>query len=124
METNQIKRVSEAEITEAAYAKGRELIKLLSTTGLMDSIGKATGAKIKWIEPGKENKNEIEDQLIEAYLNNLTGSNTDNVQRFGSDSLLYTMPVVETGADSVDIVKGMWSIYLSRKQLVLAIPQD
>lgn len=121
METNQIKKVSEAEITEAAYEKGREIINLLSKNNLPDSIAEANDVKIKWIEPGKGNQNEIEDQLIEAYLNNLTGEHTDNVQRLGADSLLYTMPVVEKQADNVEVVQGMWSVYLSRKQIVLGL---
>jgi hypothetical protein len=119
MEITKIKRVSEAEITEAAYAKGREVTKVLTGKKSTDSIAKINNVKIKWIEPGKDNHNKIEDQLIEAYLNNIAGENADNVQRLGLDSLLYTMPILQKNADGVDIVKGMWGIYLSRKQLVL-----
>jgi hypothetical protein len=119
METSQIKRVSEAEITEAAYAKGRELVILLSAKQNSDSVAKSNAVKISWLEPGKTDNREIENQLIEAYINNLNGAGTDNVQRVGSDSLLYTLPVIEKQADSSDVVKGVWSIYFSRKQIVL-----
>jgi hypothetical protein len=121
METSQIKRVSEAEILEAASAKGRELVKLISDKNSVDSLGKAHDVKISWLEPGEGNKGEVESQLIEAYINNLNGAVRDNVQRIGNDSLLYTLPVIEKQADGSDVVKGIWSIYLSRKQLVLGL---
>ncbi len=121
METSQIKRVSEAEITEAAFAKGRELVALLSARKNIDSVAVANGVKISWFKPGEATTREIENQLIEAYVNNLNGAGTDNVQRIGTDSLLYMLPVAEKQADGSDVVKGIWSIYFSKKQIVLGL---
>lgn len=120
METNRIKRVSEAEITEAAFAQGREILKKLDNT-TRDSLATANKVKIVLLEPGQRSNREIENQLIEAYINNMDGGRGDNVQKLGKDSLLYTMPIVKKQADGVDLVSGIWSIYISRKQLVLGM---
>lgn len=119
METSQIKRISEAQITEEVLAKGRELTKLLEQKVSIDSLANAREIVINWLEPGKTNGREIENQLIEAYLTGLTGGTLDNVQRIGTDSLLYTLPIIEKQGDTIDVVKGIWSIYFSRKQIVL-----
>ena len=121
METSQIKKVSEAQITEAVLAQGRELVSLLGKSQNADSLAQVEKVVIRWLEPGANNATEIEEQLIEAYLMDLTGGTMDNVQKIGTDSLLYTVPVVEKQADSSDVVKGIWSIYFSRKQIVLAL---
>lgn len=119
METSQIKRISEAKITEAVLAHGRELTKLLEQKTSIDSLAKANSVAINWLDPSKEAASDIESQLIDAYLTGLSGGTIDNVQRIGNDSLLYTFPVIEKHADSIDRVKGIWSIYFSRKQIVL-----
>lgn len=121
METSQIKKVSEAQITEAVLAHGRELVTVLGRNQNADSLASAEKVVIHWLEPGAGNATEMEEQLIEAYLMNLTGGTLDNVQKIGTDSLLYTVPVVEKQADSSDVVKGIWSIYFSRKQIVLGL---
>lgn len=121
METSQIKRVSEAQITEAVLTQGRELASLLNKSQNVDSLASAKKVIIHWLEPGASNATEMESQLIEAYLTDLTGGTMDNVQKIGMDSLLYTIPVIEKQADSSDVVKGIWSIYFSRKQIVLAL---
>lgn len=121
METSQIKKVSEAQITEEVLAQGRELVTLLGKKRNADSLASAEKVVIHWLEPGAGNATEMEEQLIEAYLMNLTGGTLDNVQKIGTDSLMYTVPVVEKQADSSDVVKGIWSIYFSRKQIVLGL---
>lgn len=121
METSQIKKVSEAQITEAVLAQGRELGLLLRKNQNADSLASAKKVVIHWLEPGAGSATKMEEQLIEAYLMNLTGGTLDNVQKIGTDSLLYTVPVVEKQADSSDVVKGIWSIYFSRKQIVLGL---
>jgi hypothetical protein len=122
METNQIKRVSEAELVEHAYAKGRELTKLLIDSTIVDSLSRANQTKIKWVNTNSTDATDIENQLIEAYINSFAGGETDNVQKIGTDSLLYTVPITIKRADGIKELKGIWSIYLSRKQLILSLP--
>lgn len=121
METNQIKKISEAEITEATLSKGRNLAEKLTSIEKADSLAKAESVKIKWLQSGQGNVTEMERQLIEAYLTQFSGGSMDNVQKIGTDSLLYTVPLIVKREDGVDEVKGIWSIYFSRKQIVLGI---
>ncbi|GCC51137.1 hypothetical protein SanaruYs_13570 [Chryseotalea sanaruensis] len=121
METNQIKKISEAEITEATMTNGRRLAEILKTSVRADSLAQAENVKIKWLQAGQEDVTDMERQLIEAYLTQLTGGSMDNVQKIGTDSLLYTVPVIVKREDGVDEVKGIWSIYFTRKQIVLGI---
>jgi hypothetical protein len=121
METSQIKKVSEAQITEEVLASGRQLVAQLGKSKNADSLAMVEKVIIHWLEPSANGATQMESQLIEAYLTDLTGGTLDNVQKIGTDSLLYTMPVVEKQADSSDVVKGIWSIYFSRKQVVLGM---
>ena len=79
--------------------------------------------EIHWLAAGKTHGLEIEQQLIEAYLNSLLSGAAlqDNVQEIGKDSLLYTNPVVITRADSSIEIKGTWNIWMSKKELIMAI---
>ena len=121
METSQIKKISEAEITEATLENGRRLAASLEVKSNVDSLSSAEQVKIKWLQAGQQDATEMEQQLIEAYLTQLSGGSMDNVQRIGTDTLLYTIPVVVKREDGVDEVKGVWSIYFSRKQIVLGL---
>lgn len=126
MKQHKIVRVTDAEITAAAFAKGRGVMEGLKSTSNKnlntDSLEAASHTKITWIAPGAKNALEMEQQLIEAYLESfINGGLTDNVQRLETDSLLYTYPVTEKLADGSENVKGMWSIRLSKKDLILSM---
>ena len=126
MAQHKIVRVTDAEITATAFARGREIIKSISTlkndTLKTDSVGKVYKAKIGWVVPGKKSALAIEQQLIEAYLESLiNGGMQDNVQRLEADSMLYTFPVTEKLSDGSETVKGMWSIKISKKDLILSM---
>ena len=122
METSQIKRISEADITEATLENGRRIVKALDPAKNYDSIAKANKVKIVWLQPGTANASEIENQLIEAYITNINSGSADNIQKIGADSLLYTLPLTVKQADGSELFQGIWSIYFSRKQVVLALP--
>ena len=71
----------------------------------------------------------LEQQLIEAYLADESGSMQDNVQekRNGQgdyDSLLYTRPVTKTLPDGSEQLEGVWNIWLSKKELILSIGKN
>ncbi|MFZ2906876.1 MAG: hypothetical protein WAZ98_11785 [Cyclobacteriaceae bacterium] len=122
-ELQSIVKVTEAEIMEAAFAKGRSVIGELSSPSLADQVAKTSGVKIHWLEPGEGNAIAIEQQLIDAYINSVIEGVPlqDNVQDTGADSMLYTKPVVVTNPDSSIIVKGTWNIWMSKKQLILGM---
>mgnify|MGYP003580082105 CR=1 FL=1 len=125
----QIKVVTEAEITSAAMVQGQKILNALEKYGKgpekIDSIATATNATIRWLRPGTKNAKVIENQLIEAYLiSAMSGGAQENVQKHGSDSLIYTKPVIDEMPDGSVQVNGMWSIWLSKKEIVLSIEKD
>jgi len=126
MQQHKIVKVTDAEITEAAFTTGRQIMKGVNTKGdnakTLDSLSHANHAKIKFLVPGAANALEIENQLIEAYLaSDVNGGMEDNIQRLGADSLLYTQPVTEKMKDGAETVKGIWSIRFSKKDLILGM---
>lgn len=131
MESHQIKRVTEIEITEAAYAQGRNVMAALEkidpSDKAIDSLERATKTSITFVKVGASNALEIEKQLIDAYITGAAdGTLQDNVQKIRhgaeeSDSLLYTKPVVTEMPDGSVQVEGSWSIILSKKELILSM---
>ena len=122
-ELNSIKKVSDVEIQEAAFQLGREIMELVEAGRNEDSLEVSREVDIRWLEAGSTEGTEIERQVIDAYLTSLMlGTElADNVQRLGTDSLLYTKPVVVDLPEGVVEVKGTWNIRMSKKQVVLSI---
>jgi hypothetical protein len=126
MNQHQIVKVTDAEITEEAFAQGRKVMMAIDKKNdnakTIDSLANANQVKIKWLVPGASNALEIERQLVEAYLaSSINGGMEDNVQRLETDSLLYTHPVTEKMPDGSETVKGIWCIRLSKKELILGM---
>lgn len=127
MEENKIVHVTEVEITEAAFAQGRSAVKTLDSLGADSAaveafIGNYEG-EIHFVQPGDETIRLLEQQLIDAYLGDPSGSFQDNVQAVrndqgDTDSLLYSKPVMRKLPDGQDALIGVWNIWLSRKELV------
>lgn len=128
MEKNKIVRLTEAEITEAAYAKGRSLVQtldsLVNDTARLETFLSKRPEKIRYITPNASNARALEKQLIDAYLADESRTYQDNVQNVRNtqgdfDSLLYTRPVTRKLSDGTDQLEGVWNIWLSRKALIL-----
>ena len=123
-ELKSIKKVSEAEITELAFSRGRDIMREINRYPKgIDSLQAVHQVRISWLTPGSANGTDVEKQLIDAYLNSILSGTpvSDNVQRLGEDSLLYSRPVTRELPDGTVAVDGTWNISLSRKQLVLSI---
>lgn len=122
-EQQAIVKVSDAEIVDAAFAKGREVMKQLKTNPDTSVVSQAQTVKIHWLAAGKANGLKMERQLIDAYLQSLLDGMPlqDNVQKIGTDSLLYTNPVVVTRADSSIEITGTWNVWISKRDLILAM---
>lgn len=126
MEQGQIKKLSEAQVTEAAFNYGRKIAdildkndKTLTNTSLLDSISQAYQVEIVSLQPDNQRMRGVERQLLEAYMNG--GSSNDNIQKMGTDSLLYTKPVfLENAEGSAELLKAL-GIRMTRKQIVLSI---
>ena len=130
IQSSKIKKVSESDITEAAFARGRSIIRTIESFSgdsvRIDSLLKAAQGKIRWVVPGQSNVHETEQQLIEAYISSATGGQQDNVQKIRtataeSDSLLYSKPIVSKSPDGSDRLEGVWNVWLSKKEIVLSI---
>jgi hypothetical protein len=128
MELHKIKKVTDVEITEAAYAEGRMILAKIeeakSDSTRINAILKTYGGKVRLIRPGKNNALAMEQQLIDAYLADESGSIQDNIQKIRNnsvetDSILYTKPAVTKLPDGSDRLEGMWSIWLSKKELII-----
>jgi len=121
-----IQRVTDVEITEAAFEKGRQIVKELNENtkaDQLDSIAGSMDVKIRWLVPGSADAQEIEKQLIDAYINSVMmgEKQTDNVQRIGTDSILYTKPIVVNRPDSSVEIRGTWNVWISKKKLILSM---
>lgn len=113
---------------------------------VLDSLTSQSGHFLSLINLGVENlhpdTSAVEKQLLEAYQYNLENniSSEDNVQRSGTDYLLFTRPVTsKTGiclkalmanfqSGKPDTLKsqttyfcGMWSIKLSKKEIIKSL---
>ena len=125
MKDGQIKKVSEAQITEAAFHFGRtvamaveKLDNTLSNTAVLDSISQVYQVEIISLHPDNKNLRSVERQLLEAYQAG-TGAN-DNIQKMGTDSLLYTKPLMHEHNGRSEFIKAL-GIRITRKQIVLSI---
>lgn len=124
-EQQKIQRISEAEILDLGLTQGRKVVEDLTVDDALldlDSLSDVTGIKIHWLAPGKTGALAIEQQLIDAYMTSLIDGTplNDNIQKIGTDSLLYTKPVVLMRPDSIVEIKGTWNIWMSKKQLILS----
>jgi hypothetical protein len=134
MVNHTLRKVSDAEITEAAFEKGREWISkienLKTDSSRIDSMVDSSEGKVRWVVPGKSNALAVEQQLIDAYISSPPGEVQDNVQKIrGSDgtmgdSILYSKPVVVKRNDGTDVLTGVWNIWLSRKELIMAMDKN
>jgi len=126
MEQGEIKKISEAQVTEAGFNFGRKVSaiiekndKLLMNPALIDSLADAYQVEIISIETGNKNLRSVERQLLEAYLSG--NESDDNIQKMGLDSLLYTKPVLRDNPQgSAEFLKAI-GIRMTRKQIVLSI---
>lgn len=124
MEAREIKKVSDAAISEKAMETGLELVKTFTVDNdngrIQVDFGSDTLYQKSYYLFDQVNALEGKElQLFQAYdynaKNNLESS--PNLQKLEDGKvLLYTAPLFID-----DSLKGMWSVKLSRRQLVLSI---
>lgn len=131
---HRVKRVTEQQIHTEAYVQGKQIVEVLdlkqqdtlfwsSSQGraFLDSLNGSFahgGIQLLTKNFAAPEVNQDQQAILEAYQyssdqGQLPG---DNVQSFEDDYLLYTAPIIK---DNVFI--GMWSIKLSRKELVRSL---
>ena len=132
MATQDIKRVPDADIQEAAlkyaqsvFADIEKVDKSLKKKSAIDSLASAREVKIYSLVPDDKMLREIEKALVDAYI---TGSGNgqpgDNLQRVGEDSLLYTKPVFKDRPDGSQQFSHAIGIKMSKRTIVLSMPSN
>jgi hypothetical protein len=131
-EESQIKKISEADITEAAFHYGRTITdiidkrdKLMSNKALLDSLENAFGVEIISMQKDDPTLRAVEKKVMEAYS---SGGSTvplsDNVQKMGKDSILYTKPLMrELPNGSVTFTSAM-GLRIPKKQIIRTIKRN
>lgn len=130
MEAGEIRKVTDAELTEAAFEFGRMISGIvekkdpgLENSSLIDSLEKQFNVRILTLQPNDTMLLSVEKQIIEAYT---SGSGvvrlSDNVQRMNNDSLLYTKPVVRELPDGSAQFEHAVGIRMPVKSVVLSMP--
>jgi len=127
-EMHKIRKVTEVEITEAAYAKGRRIVarldSLMTDSVQRDSLMKTFDVTVHFVVPNAKNIDDMERQMIEAYMQSPELTANDNIQKIRkagveTDTILYTKPSITKLPDGRDQVNGFWNIWLSKKQLIV-----
>jgi len=131
MEAGEIRKVSDAELTEASFAYGREIAKIIEAKDrtmtnqtLLDSLQNTFHVRIVALVPGDSMALEIENQIIEAYTSG-AGQVTlnDDLQKLGTDSMLYSKPILRDLPDgSVEFVRAL-GIHMPKKEIILSIQE-
>ena len=131
MEAKSLKKISDVELTEAAFSYARTVTKIIETKNknidnrkFLDSLEKSYGVQILSMRPTDSLLRKVERQIIEAYTSgaNLSGIG-DNVQKMGSDSLLYTKPMVSERPDGSVVFNKALAIRIPKKQVILSIKE-
>jgi len=125
MAIHEIKKVTDAEVTEAAIRYGQQIAavivredKTLSNQPFLDSISQVYQVEIVALQESNQKLRAVENQILEAYA---SGQGSDNIQKMGPDSLLYTKPIMREHPDgSTEFIKAL-GIRMTRKQIVLTI---
>jgi len=129
MKDDEIKHVTEGELMAAAFDYGRAIGGIIEKKDptmvnkyLVDSLESAFNVKIAAIQPGDSMLLAIESQLIEAYTSSAGQIQVaDDVQKMGTDSILYTKPIMHERPDgSVEFMRAL-SIHIAIKSVVLSM---
>ena len=128
-EESQIKRISDSDITEAAFAYGRSVSailekrdKLLANKTLIDSLENAFDVEIIAMQTNDSTLRAIEQKVIEAYIAGGSSSSlSDNIQKMGKDSILYTKPLmIEKKDGSVEFTQAL-GIRMAKRAVIRTI---
>ncbi len=127
MIANRIKKISEAEIIDAAFSFGRAIASEIHPKidqAKIDDLQQTYHVKIYPLQAGDSLLLQIEKQLIDAYTSGNSLELTDNIQKVGSDSLLYTLPVMDTLSDGSTQFKYALGILMPKKDVILSIEKE
>lgn len=121
-----IQRVSPAQLTEAGLENGRQIIQLLeadlylANSTLVDSLERTRRVNLylmknETVKPGTKAA-----EIWEAYLNAPDPSALpDNLQKLGTDSLLYTRPITYDRPDGSSVLSHAVAVVMAVKDVIV-----
>ena len=130
MRDGKIQRVTPAQITTAAFEDGREIIKqleddlYLGDKSRVDSIAAFNRVRIysmrsETVKPGTKAA-----EVWEAYSNASDPAGLqDNVQKIGTDSLLFTHPVTFERPDGSLVLSHAIAVVLAVKNVIVGMEE-
>lgn len=131
IEEGKIKRITPAQLAEAALNFGKSIAgslysidPFLSNPVFIDSVSQANQVVIYALRPGMSGLSKEESSIADAYQSqgDITGAG-ENIQRLADDSLLFTIPVGKERPDGSRPFSHAIAIKMSVKQVVLSIEE-
>jgi hypothetical protein len=131
MEAKSLKKISDADLTEAAFDYGRAIAnaielndKSLTNRRFLDSLEKSFGVQIFSMHPTDSFLHGVEKKIIEAYTSGSDLSKIgDDLQKVGLDSLIYTKPLLTERPDgSLEFIQAL-AIRIPKRQVILSIKE-
>jgi hypothetical protein len=131
IEEGQIKRVTPAQLMEAALKKGKQIVEdigrkdpFFQNVSLLDSIALENEVVIYTLTPETKGISETEQAVAEAYQEqgDVTGV-SDNVQKLAGDTLLYTLPIGSERPDGTKPFSHAIAVKMAVKKVVLSIQE-
>jgi len=128
MDQEELQKVTEAELLEASYSRGRQIATLvegmdpdLASLPFRDSLEKAYHSTLLFLTPKTLALSGMEGQILEAYIAGATeGGLQDHVQKMGADSMVYTKPIFRKEQGQEVFIKAL-SIRMHKKEIILSI---
>jgi hypothetical protein len=131
IEEGQIKRVTPAQLMEAALKKGKQVVEdigrkdpFFQNAVLFDSVALENEVIIYTLRPETKGISETERAVAEAYQaqGDVTGI-SDNVQKLAGDTLLYTLPIGNERPDGTKPFSHAIAVKMAVKKVVLSITE-
>ena len=127
-EESQLRKISEADITEAAFEYGRMITAIIEKRDVelkqslfIDSLEKAFSVEIISMKTDDATLRAVEKQVIEAYVSGGTIALNDNVQKMGKDSILYTKPLMSEMSDGSVVFAKALGLRMSKREIIRTI---
>ena len=131
MRTNKVRRVTPAQLTEAAFRQGNTIAKEiqekdpnLTDPAFRSSLANFYGARVYMLRGNSSSMDGTDQKLLEAYLSVTDASDLkDNVQKIGTDTLLYTLPVTYERPDGSSVFSHALAIRMATKSIINLLPK-
>lgn len=129
MEAGAIKKISEADLTEAGLTYSRNIVEIINSSSnqsrlFLDSLEKHYSVEIIFMHPDDAGLRGVERKIMEAYASTVGSVDPgDNLQKMGNDSLLYTKAIMKERPDGALVFIQALGVRMTKKTIVLSIKE-